>query len=214
MRLHVDNRREFQRIELREPIAGRLDDNAASIVDLGVLGARVELAAPVVENSNATLHFKVGDRDFAFECTVARLPDPMAMSNAPHQAGLLFLNALNDSDDALRDLLAGIVTDEIERIRPRPAAAETAATFDPETTAMRIPAPFITYRFEGGSWQRRGAFIPSQPPNGFTVPVDEDPNEMQNLCASYQSGTHEARHLIRLFAELRICRILGAPPKG
>jgi hypothetical protein len=214
MKMQVDNRREFQRIELREPLDGRLNDDPAKVVELGVLGARVELSAPVQENAVVTLQFGMNDRKLSFECSVARLPDPVAYAHAPHQAGLVFLRAFDDSDDILRDVLTSVVTDEIERTRPRPAAAETAATFDPETTAMRIPAPFTTYRFDSGSWQRRGVFIPSQPPNGFTVPVDEDQNEMQSLCAAYQSGEEESRRLIRLFAELRICRVLGAPPKA
>lgn len=209
----TDERREFQRLELRTPVDARVGDIAARIVELGILGARVELDSPIEEKSETTIRFKVNDAELSFDCVVARLPDPTAMSHSQHLAGLLFTRAHDNSDDRLRGLLTTMVQEEIERVRPG-QGNEPPSAFDPEKTAMRIPAPFVAYRFENGLWQRRGVFIPTQPANGFTVPADDDPTALHKLCSEYQSGSEEARHLIRLFAELRVCKIVGAPPKA
>ena len=209
----TDERREFQRLELRTPVEARLGDVDGRIVELGILGARVELDSPVAEKTETTIRFKVNDTELSFDCVVARLPDPTAMSHSQHLAGLLFTRAHDNSDERLRNVLTTMVREEIERIRPA-QGAETASAFDPEKTAMRIPAPFVAYRFENGLWQRRGVFIPSQPANGFTVPADDNASSLHKLCSEYQSGSDEARHLLRLFAELRVCKVIGAPPKG
>jgi len=212
MRNRSDERREFQRLELRELIAARLGDVEVLIVDLGVLGARIEVAVSLEEGVSAVLRFADGAREIAFDCTVIRVTEGTAMTTKRYEAGLRFLEAIENSDDGVRGLLTRLVTEEIERARsvlPPPHAT----AFDGDATAMRIPAPFISFRFEDGSWRRRGIFVPEQPPAGFTVPDGEDAVELQQLCLSYELGDGEERRMIRLFAELRICRALGIPPR-
>ncbi|HVT01797.1 MAG TPA: PilZ domain-containing protein [Thermoanaerobaculia bacterium] len=208
MSARPEERREFQRLELREPIAGTLDGTGVRLLDLGVLGARVELSSgTVAEQSAATLRFESDGAQLAFDCAVVRLSE--SLSGHP-EVGLRLLQALDSSDERLRQLLMKLVSEEIERARSQ-APQAAAPTFDPDETAMRIPAPFLSCRFADGSWRRRGVFIPDQPDSGFTIPSGQELLEVQRLCLTYELGNGEERRLIRLFAELRICQHLGVP---
>lgn len=206
----AEERREFQRLTLREPITGKLDDFDVTIVDLGLLGARVELGYPV-EGPSAVLRF-TAEEAFTFDCSVIYSGESGAMSHGPYQAGLLFSHSLLGSDEKLRRLLTRLVLEEIDRARPVGSLPPNPA-FDADTTAMRIPAPFVSYRFQGGSWRRRPSFIPTQPEDGFTVPSETSIDEARGLSASYEQANDDARGLIRLFAELHISRMLGVPPR-
>jgi len=200
---HVE-RREFQRLSLEKPIAGRLGDIDVQIVDLGVTGARVEHAGNIPTGVQPTLHFDSPRGSITLECDVVYCDDES-------RAGLQFISAPEGSDEMLRQLLADLITAAIGRLRPASEGTTPGPAFDPEQTAMRIPVPYFSMRFESGIWRKRGAYIPVQPDTGFTVPVTEDPLEISRLSADYERAGSEGRQLIRLFAELRVCEALGVP---
>jgi hypothetical protein len=197
-------RREFQRLCLEKPIAARLGDIDVQIVDLGVTGARIEHAGDIPAGLQPTLHFDSPRGPITLECDVVYRDDGS-------RAGLQFISAPDGSDELLRQLLADLVTAAIEGLRPASEATTRGPAFDPDQTAMRIPVPYYSFRFENSIWRKRGAFIPAQPESGFTVPVAEDALEISRLSADYERAGSEGRKLIRLFAELRVCESLGVP---
>ena len=202
-------RREFQRLRLREPIPARFGETAVMLVELGVLGGRAELSERIATGSSAV--FSVDTLSLRFDAAVVYEGEGSAMSAFPWQIGLRFISAFEKSDVRLRETLTRLASEELEQVRrfPLPAAA---GSFNPEETAMRMPAPFVSYRFDHGSWNRRGVFVPAQPENGFTVPDAMSSDEIRPLCASYEEADDEGRRLIRLFAELRVCEQMGIPP--
>lgn len=202
-------RREFQRLRLREPIAARFDGSDVMLVELGVLGGRAELAQRMPTGSAATL--AIADLSLSFDAIVVYEGESSAMSALPYQIGIRFLAAVDSSNVKLRRVLAELVQQEIELAR-RFAAPAATLSFDPDETAMRLPAPFIAYRFENGTWHRRGVFVPTQPDSGFTLPDSVPFDEARQLSASYEESDEEGRRLIRLFAELHICEKIGVPP--
>ena len=213
MRNRQDNRREFQRLELPEPLPARLGDSDVRIIDLGVLGARVELQERINEDKVDRLKFEANGEELEFECIVAHVTERSATTHSPFHAGLLFSNAIGSSDEKLRKLLTTFVTAEIERMSSH-SRSDAAPRFDPEATAMRIPAPFLSFRFEDGIWRKRPVFIPNQPETGFTLPATEDANEINHLKNSYEHTDESGRALIRLFAELHVCQVLGVPTRS
>ena len=199
-----EERREFQRLDLVNPLPAQLGNSPVRIVDLGVLGAGVEGDA-LPETDVSTLRLTYRDARIVIDCAIVYRNE----SASPKVAGIRFVEALGESDELLRRLLGDLVTEAIQRI-PTAAPGEPIS-FDPEQTAMRIPAPFASYRLSDLSWTKRGAFIPSQPESGFTLPVDVPFEEVERLRREYENATEHGRRLIRLFAELRVCKNLGVP---
>jgi hypothetical protein len=202
-----EERREFQRLRLDPPLPGTLSGIQVSIVEMGVLGARVRHDGPL-NVTGGDLRFSVESGDVILRTEVVRLiPSESA-------TGIRFLAAVGDSGDKLRSMLGSLVTRELENRRHPQPETLAPATIDGDKTVRGQDAEYVSYRLEQSSWQRRRVFLPEQPAAGFTVAKDEDVAEMQRLCRVYQASDEEGRRLIRLFAELSISEVLQIPPKA
>lgn len=212
MPLVGEERREFQRLRVDPPLAGKLGGTDVSIVEAGVLGARVHHTSPF-QQQFLELHFASGGDEIAMKCEVVRTV--AGEGNSGLQSGLRFLAALDDSGDKLRAMLAKLVKQEIEARHPVPANTipHHADSIDGDRTVRGSDAAFLCYRLENGRWHKRRVFLPEQPATGFTVARNEDSAEMQRLCRVYEASDDEGRRLIRLFAELSVSDALEIPPK-
>lgn len=207
------DRREFQRLQLAEPINARLGELETRIIDLGVVGARVESDSPFPAEDRAKLHILAEEGEIVLDCTIVHRLAVLS-AGGRHRAGLQISAAIGDSGEKMRRLLVRLVSKAIEEASSGAPAAGKSLSFDPEQTEMRIPAPYLCYRLEDGNWRRRGAFIPVQPEAGFTVPAGEEPAELARLCREYENANEDGRRLLRLFAELRVCEALGVPRRS
>lgn len=209
-----EERREFQRLELDPPIPGSLGVTAVSILEIGVLGARVHHGAPL-DARRVDLRFAFGDSEIGLQCEVIRsVPSRDAKyPGSGVESGLRFTAAIGESGDALREMLATLVMQELERRRST-GAPIPAPQIDGDKTVRGTEAGFHCYRLENGKWQRRPVFLPEQPAVGFTVARGQDPDEMQSLCLVYAASDDEGRRLIRLFAELSVSDALQIPPRA
>jgi hypothetical protein len=215
MRLVGEERREFQRLNLDPPVPGTLGTIAVSILEVGVLGARVQHAHPL-DIEYAELRFSFGDDEIGMRCEVIRTfsNDEATQPGAGLESGVRFLAAIEDSGDKLRSMLAQLVTHEFEVRRKMPAnSMPDPSSVDGDKTVRGADAGFLTYRLEHGVWRKRRVFLPEQPAMGFTVARMEDSAEMQRLCRVYEASDEEGRRLIRLFAELSVSDVLEIPPK-
>ena len=202
-------RREFQRLTLESPVPGTFGATAVSIMEAGVLGARVQHATPLDEQY-ADLRFSYNGEEIAMKCEVVRSIE--AQSKYPGsgvESGLRFLAAIGESGDRLRNMLGELVSRELKLRRLTPHGG---TPIDGDKTVRGKDAQFLSYRFDGGAWYKRRVFLPEQPAVGFTVARGEDSDEMQRLCRVYQASDEEGRRLIRLFAELSISDVLQIPP--
>jgi len=199
-----EERREFQRLRLETPIPGTFGDHPVTILEIGVLGARLQHDEPLVDRGE--LQFTYEDHHVALKCEVARVVDA-------HTSGLRFLAALGESGDHLRVMLAQLVTRALEERHESSATKIRLRVIDGDKTVRGRDANFIAYRLETAGWRKRHVFLPEQPSVGFTVARGEDPEEMQRLCEVYEASDDEGRRLIRLFAELSISDALQIPPR-
>ncbi|HEV8659826.1 MAG TPA: hypothetical protein VGS96_14555 [Thermoanaerobaculia bacterium] len=206
MRLVGEERREFQRLRLDPTVPATLGDVAVSILEIGVLGARVRHADPIGKEY-AELRFSHGGVNIGMRCEVVRTIN--------NESGVRFLAAIDDSGDKLRNMLADLVTHEFEVRRKMPpnTIPQNPSSVDGDKTVRGADAAFLCYRLENGVWRRRRVFLPEQPSVGFTVARSEDSAEMQRLCRVYEASDEEGRRLIRLFAELSVSDALEIPPK-
>lgn len=199
----TEERREFQRLDLPQPVEARFGGTSVRVVDLGVLGARIEHAGPL-DLVEGNLSFEWRGEAVEFESGIVRSME----SAGRHQSGVRFFKSVGSSDQSLRSMLSEIVRGELDA-RPLP---EGAVSFD-ESEPTRMEAPYLSFRLDESVWLRRPAFTPRQPENGFTIPMRSEALEVRRLCLSYSAGDEEARRLVRLFAELRISEEIGVPPR-
>lgn len=203
--LRPEERREFQRLALNPPISAKLGTTAVSIVEIGVLGARVQ-HTDNLDGEYADLHFAYAGKQIGMKCEIVRTARGM-------QSAVRFLAAIGESGDQLRDMLGNMVMKEIDRRRTSPGKEPLPPhTVDGDKTVRGADAGFLTYRFESGRWSKRPVFLPEQPSSGFTVARSSDSSEMQRLCRVYEASDEEGRRLIRLFAELSVSDVLEIPP--
>ena len=207
-----EERREFQRLVLTQPLAGTLGDASVTIMEIGILGARVRHAEPLASES-LELRFDRQGHTVRMKCEVVRTMKAGESEELRLQSGLRFLAAMDESGDHLRDLLADLVSKELELRRATPANPIAMETIDGDDTVRGKDASFLSYRFERGVWTKRRIFLPEQPASGFTVARGEDGVEMSRLCRVFEASDEEGRRLIRLFAELSVSELLQIPPR-
>ncbi|HEV7922470.1 MAG TPA: hypothetical protein VGR02_16930 [Thermoanaerobaculia bacterium] len=208
-----DERREFQRLRLDPPVPATLGTTAVSLLDVGVLGARVHHAAPF-EQQYFELRFSHGPNEIGLRCEVIRTYDSQHAKypGTGLESGLRFLAAVGDSGDHLRSMLGELVKALLEQRPMTPTG--TFHQVDGDKTVRGTQAGFVCYRLENAAWRRRAVFLPEQPQSGFTVASSEDRAEMQRLCAVYAASDEEGRRLIRLFAELSVSEVMEIPPRA
>jgi hypothetical protein len=210
-----EERREFQRLALDPPIPGSLGATAISILEIGVLGARVHHGEPL-DAERGDLRFAFEGKEIGLQCQVVRsVPSRDAKyPGSGIESGLRFVAAIGNSGDVLREMLARLVLQELERSRAGNGTPLPAPEIDGDKTVRGIEAGFSCYRLENGCWSRRPVFLPEQPASGFTVARGQDAEEMQRLCLVYAASDDEGRRLIRLFAELSVSDALQIPPRA
>lgn len=211
MRLVGEERREFQRLRLDPPVSANLGNAPVAILEIGVLGARVQHSDPV-DREYLELRFAHDGQDIGMRCEVVRTAGGQV---GGFESGLRFLAAIDESGDKLRKMLGKLVAHEFEVRRQMPANSipQNATSVDGDKTVRGADAAFLCYRLENSVWRRRRVFLPEQPALGFTVARNEDSEEMQRLCRVYEASDEEGRRLIRLFAELSVSDALEIPPK-
>jgi hypothetical protein len=202
-------RREFQRLRLDPPVAGTLCDAGITLIEIGVLGARVEHDEPL-DASGGELRFEYNGDEVALRCEVVRTATVKAGGRS--QSGVRFVAAVGESGDRLRAMLAQLVSKALEDLRSQTLAG--IDHIDGDKTVRGADAGFLSYQLDASGWHRRRIFLPEQPASGFTVARNEDSEEMQRLCRVYQASDEEGQRLIRMFAELSVSASLDIPPRA
>ena len=210
-----DERREFQRLRLDASVPGTFGTTAVSILEIGILGARVQHAAPF-DIPRGELRFAFGGNEIAMRCEIVRTfdADNAKYPDAGLLSGLRFVAAIGESGDHLRDMLAALVERALENRNDSSSTRLRIRHVDGDRTVRGVDAQFLSFRLEHGTWRRRHVFLPEQPAVGFTVARGEDSEEMQRLCIVYEASDEEGRRLIRLFAELSVSGVLQIPPRS
>lgn len=214
MQSNGEERREFQRLRLETPLPGSFGSAAVTIVEVGVLGARVQHAA-TFDHQRGDLRFSSDASEVVMRCEVVRTMEASATRYGDgFVSGLRFMAAVGDSGDHLRAMLSRLVVQAIEHRHDSSATRLRIRTVDGDKTVRGVDAQFLSFRLDNGTWRRRHVFLPEQPAAGFTVARGEDAQEMQRLCTVYEASDEEGRRLIRLFAELSVSDALQIPPRS
>jgi hypothetical protein len=210
-----EERREFQRLRLDTPVPGAFGAAGVTILEVGVLGARIRHDAHF-DTPRADLHFKHDGNEIVMRCEVVRTLDAnrARYPEGGLVSGLRFIAAVGESGDYLRAMLSRLVIEAIADRHDTSATRLRIRTVDGDKTVRGVDAQFLSFRLDHGSWRKRHVFLPEQPAAGFTVARGEDAQEMQRLCTVYEASDDEGRRLIRLFAELSVSDALQIPPRS
>jgi hypothetical protein len=227
-------RRRRKRIQLSNPLVGRIGSHGALLLDLSDGGARIEHYNRLKTGSTATLRFDFEGHSVRLTCTVVGCRVARFASGddglTVYQSGLSFA----EDDAASIELLKAITTTFVAR-----ALAEQVANakgvkpvdvdhmpifrggvlssnqFDSKQTEKDkhlIPGKrvatergYIRCRLrKETSWTKVWTLDPEQPDEGFTVSVHEPSEQVEMLCQTYREATAEERQLIREMARLSI----------
>lgn len=190
-----DERRQFQRLTLTEPLDGWFGDFAIRLIDVSVTGAQIETDEPLPSDARALLRFYWRGHEVELIAETARTNEL--------RSGLRFV----DESDALRDLIA-MSAEELLRAFEANAAGERAANVvgDQTITSVRevLGSGYVIWSYNDGAWKSRHSLLPDQPADGFTIAAGESEEQVSLLCRTYESGDAEARKLTRMLAELSV----------
>ncbi len=190
-----DERRQFQRLTLTEPLDGWFGDFAIRLIDVSANGAQIESDEPLPDDARALLRFYWRGTEVEITAETARKNEV--------RTGLKFV----DDSDVLRDLIA-MSAEELLRAFEANANGDRGANMigDQTITSLRevLGTGYVTWTLRDGEWRSHRSLLPDQPADGFTIAAGESDEQVTMLCRTYESGDAEARKLTRMLAELSV----------
>lgn len=190
-----DERRQFQRLDLPEPLDGWFGDYAIRLINVSGTGAFIECDEPIPSDARALLRFFWRGSEIELLAEISR--------SAGDGAGLAFL----DDPALLRDLIAGSAAELLRAQEANALGNREQNVFGDQTltaASSKVSSKYITWMYGSDGWTSRVSLVPDQPPNGFTVYAGEPEEQVALLRRTYESGDAEARKLTRIFAEMSV----------
>lgn len=197
-------RREYQRLALTSPLAGRFLKMKIRLLDVSAIGALIESESEIPTGRRGTLTFTWRKHKVKIKAEAVR--------TASDQAGLKF----TEDSEQLRELIAQSATEvlraqeanmEGDRMRNIISGEETLTS----ASAGLRAAGYVTWTLQPEGWKRRKSLLPDQPENGFTLAASEAEDQVALLCKTYENGNEEQRRLTRLLAELSVATVRPGP---
>jgi hypothetical protein len=232
--------RRVQRIHLATPLVARLGTTEVVLVDISVLGARVEHHIPLPAGSSARLSFTWEDEEIVTECRIVRSRLERFSVGADgltvYHSGLEFDDTPAQMREKLKRMLARFISRALEEQKmnargeiPQHDVAKmpifryggqlSANIKDVEVGETALPTSriaketgYICYHLENNTWRKKRTPDPGQPTEGFTISANEDRAQADLLCEAYLNSDREGRKMIQLFAQLSIMEGEGIAP--
>lgn len=154
-------------------------------------GVRIELECEIVRSTLYRLARNLGEKSV-------------------YHTGLRIIRYADDDFDRLRGLIFERILRALEEMKAN------ANGIPPLAAYMYQPEKGELYRrceLVGGTWRRTETIRSQQPPNGFTISAEVDPDHVAMLCDTWERTTAEGRRLTQLLAELSISREEGIPTR-
>ena len=237
--MHSPRTRRVQRIHLATPVIARLGTTQVVLVDISVLGARIEHHVPLTAGSRSKVTFTWEDEQITTDCTIVRSKLERFSIGADgltiYHSGLEFEDTSAEMKAKLKAIIArfiGRALDE-QKMNARGEIPHhdvdhmpifkhgqlTANTKDVEGGATPLPTSriakesgYVCYHLENNTWSRKRTQDPGQPAEGFTISATEDRAQADLLCEAYLKSDKEGRKMIQLFAQLSIMEGEGIAP--
>ena len=194
--------RNTARVRLRQPLpATACGGESVSIVDASVRGVRVAHSRLLAERDTCSIAFDWNGREIEFVGRVRWTKLQREGTTAVYQSGLEIAAIDPRSTAALRNLIEACVRRALDEQK---ANAYGLPPAQPETLPVRKTALYTRHELVNGIWRKTATADPQQPESGFTVPIDERPDQVQLLRAAYAAADRTMRGMIRRFAAMSI----------
>ena len=205
-------RRRYGRIKLDFPLPARFGDARVRVIELSMRGFLAAHEGRIAAGESRPLVIHAEGANLTIDCTVMRstlwrLAKSMGEQSVYH-SGLRIAEMSADANKLLRDLVAERVLRALEEQKAN------ARGIPPLAAYMYQPGKGELFRrceFIDGIWRKTETIRSSQPPNGFTIAADVDPELVQILCDTWETTTDEGRRLTQLLAELSLNPSEGVP---
>lgn len=225
--------RRLQRVHLAQPLVARLGATHVVLVDISLMGARVEHHVPLIAGAFSKLSFRWDDLDIEVSCRIARSRLERFSAGADgmtiYHSGLEFESPAAEMRGRLKAMIGRFITRALEeqKLNARGVLPEhdvsqmpifrfggqlTANDQDKQvpgsallpTSRVAKETGYICYALENNTWRRKRTHDPGQPLNGFTISANEDHAQVELLCEAYQRTDWDGRRLIQLCAQLSV----------
>lgn len=225
--------RRVQRIHLAKPLLARLGAVQVVLVDVSVLGARIEHHMPLTAGAHSQLSFTWDDEPIETDCRIVRSRLERFSTGADgltvYHSGLEFENMPSATKLCLKQLIARFITRALEeqKLNARGVTPQhdvdkmpifryggqlTANRKDGEgvgaavlpTARVAKETGFVCYHLDNNQWRRKRTHDPGQPAEGFTISAMEDGSQAQLLCDAYLRSDSDGRRMIQLCAQLSV----------
>jgi hypothetical protein len=232
--------RRVQRVHLAHPVVARLGSASVVLVDVSLLGARVEHNMPLQAGARARLSFTWDDEELTIESRIVRSRLERFSVGADgltvYHSGLEFEEVPTDTKARLKAMIGRFISRALEeqKLNARGVMPEHDVnnmpifrhggqlTANPRNVAANVTAlptsriakesGYICYHLENNTWRKKRTHDPGQPMEGFTISATEDRAQADLLCEAYLRSDKEGRKMIQLFAQLSIVQGEGILP--
>ena len=223
--------RRVERVHLAQPLVARLGATQVVLVDLSVMGARVEHHVPLIAGAYSQLTFRWEDLTFAIDCRIVRSRLERFSAGADgmtvYHSGLEFEKLSTEMRTRIKLMISGFIIRALEeqKLNARGMLPEHDVSRMPifrfggqltanekqmegsallPTSRVAKETGYICYGLENTSWRKKRTHDPGQPLDGFTISANEDHAQVELLCQAYQKSDRDGRRLIQLCAQLSL----------
>jgi hypothetical protein len=210
-----EERRKVSRVKLSRPLSGQIGAARVYLVDASVEGIRIAHQGAIsVVGQSCRVSFDWEGRSIELVCQVIhnslfRLAKT-AEEKSIYHAGLRIAEATGDSRAVLRQLVADCVARALDEQKANARGIPAAAVQAFQTGKGN---DFIRCELVEGTWRRTATNRSEQPVNGFTISAEEERDQVEMLCQTFQSADAAGRKLIQAMAEMSISKSEGVPTR-
>jgi hypothetical protein len=223
-----DDRRGAERHPLPKPVPATLGGFAAKLLDVSLIGCRIEHADRVTPKAKLPLRFSWRGAPVRVEATVVRSEMTSLGGKPGYISGLEFCDSIDASPPVIREIVGWLAAAAAKKMQPAPTQPKTppperiepvsvpAATrvveqvpflrIGDDEEAEVLSAQYVQCTFAGGKWTKLYVDEPAQPREGFTIPAPSDESEVDVLCRAYAKADAKKRQAMRASFELSIKR--------
>jgi len=223
--------RRVQRVHLAQPLIARLGATQVVLVDLSVMGGRVEHHVPLVAGAYSRLTFRWEEMLITIDCRIVRSRLERFSAGADgmtvYHSGLEFEALTPEAKRGLKELIGGFIVRALEeqKLNARGVLPEHDVSRMPifrfggqltandkhlagsalfPTARVAKETGYICYALQNNSWRHKRTHDPGQPLEGFTISANEDRGQAELLCQAYERSGRDGRRLIQLCAQLSV----------
>ena len=209
-------RRKVSRVKLTQPLGGRSGTARVFLVDVSLEGLRVAhqgTLPPVLHKCHISLRWQ--GHPIELDCEVIhnsifKLAKGPGGEKSIYHAGLRIREADATSRANLKLLVSDCVARALDEQKANARGVPASAAHSFQTGKGN---DYIRCELVDGAWRRTTTNRPEQPTNGFTISAEEEREQVELLCQTFETADAAGRKLIKTFAEMSISKAEGVPTR-